>query len=86
MARYELEISRTAEKQLRRLHDADQRRVARKMPNLAHDPLSRGARKLAGYDDIFRIRVGPYRILYSVGAATLIILLLKVGHRGDIYR
>lgn len=86
MARYELEISRTAEKQLRRLHHADQRRVARKMSSLAHDPFPKGTRKLAGYDDIFRIRVGPYRVLYSVGTATLIIIILKVGHRGDIYR
>ncbi len=86
MARYELEISRTAEKQLRRLPDADQQRVARKMSSLAHDPFPRGTRKLAGYDDIFRARVGPWRIIYSVGAATLIIIILKIGHRGDVYR
>ena len=86
MARYELEISRTAEKQLRKLPGADRQRVARTMSSLAHDPRPHGTRKLAGYDDVFRVRVGPYRILYSVGAATLIIIILKVGHRGDVYR
>ena len=86
MARYDLEISRTAEKQLRKLPNADRQRVARKMSSLAHDPFPAGTRKLAGYEDIFRVRVGPYRILYSVGAATLIIIILKVGHRGDVYR
>ena len=86
MTRYDLEISRTAAKQLGKLPPGDQRRVARKMWSLASDPFPRGTRKLAGYDDVFRVRVGPYRILYSVGAATLIIIILKVGHRGDVYR
>ncbi len=86
MARYEIEISRTAERQLRKLPPQDQQRVARKMSSLAHDPYPPGARKLAGYEDVLRVRVGLWRILYSVGAATLIIIILKVGHRGDVYR
>lgn len=86
MARYEIEISRTAEKQLSRLPRADQERVVRAMLALADDPLPRGARKLSGYDDVFRVRVGRYRVLYSVSERALIIVVLKVGHRGDIYR
>lgn len=86
MARYEIEVSRTAEKQLRRLSQTDQQRVARKMWSLASDPFPRGTRKLAGYEDVFRVRVGPWRMLYSVGAETLIIIILKIGHRGDVYR
>ena len=53
---------------------------------LADDPFPRGARKLSGYHDVFRIRVGPYRILYSVSETELIIAILKVGHRRDVYR
>ena len=86
MARYEVEISRTAEKQLRALPRADQERVARRMYGLADDPFPRGTRKLAGLDDVFRVRVGRYRILYSVEDDALIIVVLKVGHRRDIYR
>ncbi|MDE2721708.1 type II toxin-antitoxin system RelE/ParE family toxin [Candidatus Palauibacter polyketidifaciens] len=86
MARYEIEISRTAEKQLRKLPRADRERVAHRMSSLALDPYPRGTRKLAGYDDVFRLRVGRWRILYSVGTQTLIIIILKIGHRGDIYR
>ena len=86
MARYEIEISRTAEKQLRKLPHADRQRVARRMSSLALDPFPKGTRKLAGYEDVFRVRVGPYRVLYSVGTKTLIIIILKVGHRGDVYR
>ena len=86
MARYEIEISRTAEKQLRKLPRADQVRVVRTMQALAGDPFPRGARKLSGYDDAFRVRTGQYRILYSVSERRLVIVVLKVGHRRDVYR
>ena len=86
MARYEIEISRTAEKQLRRLPRADQVRVVRTIRVLADDPLPKGARKLSGYDDVFRVRTGQYRILYSVSERKLVIVVLKVGHRRDVYR
>ena len=86
MARYEIEISRTAERQMRRLPRADQTHVARTMLALADDPFPRGVRKLAGYDDVFRVRTGRYRILYSVSDRALVIVVLKVGHRKDVYR
>lgn len=53
---------------------------------LADDPFPRGSRKLAGYDDVFRVRTGRYRILYSVTEPKLIIVVLKVGHRREVYR
>ena len=86
MAIYEIEISRTAEKQLRRLDRASQERVTRAMLALARDPRPRGSRKLQGYDDVFRIRVGQYRMLYSFSGITLIVVVLKVGHRKEVYR
>ena len=86
MARYEVEISRTAERQLRRLPRADQARVARVMLGLADNPFPRGTRKLSGYDDVFRVRAGRFRILYSVSERVLVIVVLKVGHRKDVYR
>ena len=86
MASYEIEVSRTAEKQLKKLPPTDQPRVARAMLALTDDPFPRGSRKLSGYDDVFRIRVGRYRILYSVSQRALIIIVLKIGQRKDIYR
>jgi mRNA interferase RelE/StbE len=86
MASYEIEISRTAEKQLKKLAEADQLRVVRAVLALADDARPRGSRKLAGWDDVFRIRVGRYRVLYSVSDTRLIILVLKIGHRKDVYR
>ncbi len=86
MARYSIEISRTAEKQLKDLSPDDQRRVVKAMVNLADDPYRQGSRKLTGYDDVFRIRVGQYRVLYSVSAKKVVIIILKIGHRKEVYR
>ena len=86
MAKYKLEISRTAEKQLKKLPQDDQRRVVRVILELPTKPFPKGSRKLSGYDDVFRIRVGRYRVLYSVSERKLIIIVLKVGHRKDVYR
>jgi mRNA interferase RelE/StbE len=86
MTDYTLEISRSAEKTLKSLPRADQIRVATAILNLSADPFPRGSRKLSGYDDVFRIRAGVYRILYSVGQKKLIIIILKIGHRKEVYR
>lgn len=86
MTRREVRISCSAERQLRNLPQSDQALVAREMLALADDPFPRGARKISGYRDVFRVRVGPYRILYSVSETELIIAVLKVGHCRDVYR
>ena len=86
MGRYEIEISRTAEKQLEKIPREEQQRVVRAMLALAEAPHPRGSRKLSGYDDVFRIRVGRYRVLYSIVESRLVIIILKVGHRKDVYR
>ena len=86
MASYEIEITRSADKQLRKLPRPEQQRVMRTVLALAEDPFPRGTRKLTGYDDVYRVRAGRYRILYSVSESTLIIIVLKIGHRRDVYR
>lgn len=86
MTRFELEITHSAEKQLRALDREDQQRLAKAMLALAEEPRPRGAKKLSGYEDVFRIRVGRFRVLYSVARKRLVILILKIGHRRDVYR
>ncbi|MCY4343888.1 MAG: type II toxin-antitoxin system RelE/ParE family toxin [Gammaproteobacteria bacterium] len=86
MARYEVEIVRSAEKQLRRLPPTDRERAVSTIASLATNPLPKGVRKLSGYDDVFRVRFGRYRVLYSISEQTLTILILKVGHRRSVYR
>ena len=86
MGHHEVEVSRTAEKQLRKLPRDVQERVVRRMLLLAEDPFPQGAKKLTGYDDVYRVRVGRYRILYSVSRRRMVIIILKVGQRKDVYR
>jgi mRNA interferase RelE/StbE len=86
MARYSVAISRTAEKQLKKLPRTDQRRVARALTALGDDPRPAGSRKLTGFDDVFRLRVGRYRVIYSVEGRRLLVIVLKIGHRKDVYR
>jgi len=86
MKSYEIEISRTAERQLRKLPPPDQLRVARAIVALGREPFPRGVRKLTGYDDVYRVRVGRYRVLYSIEEGRLVVIILKVGHRKDVYR
>jgi mRNA interferase RelE/StbE len=86
MASYRIEVSATAERQIRKLPRPDQVRVVRVIQTLAADPRPSGCRKLSGYDDVFRVRVGRYRVLYSIEDRRLIIIVLKVGDRKDVYR
>ena len=86
MAKYRIEISATAEKQIRRLNRGNQVRVLRAVQTLAAEPRPQGSRKLRGYDDVFRLRVGTFRVLYSIEKSRVLIIILKVGHRKDVYR
>ncbi len=86
MASYEIEITRSAERQLKRLPPDDQQRIVAAILPLSDNPFPRGSRKLSGYDDVLRIRVGTYRVLYSVSERKLIIIILKIGHRKNVYR
>ena len=86
MGRYRVEISRTAQAQLKRVPRDGQTRVVRAILALADEPFPKGSRKLSGYTDVFRIRIGQYRVIYSVAKGKLIVIVLKIGHRKNIYR
>jgi mRNA interferase RelE/StbE len=60
-------------------------RVARAILNLEREPRPPGCRKLRGVQD-YRLRVGPYRILYSVDDRARMVVIWAVGHRRDVYR
>lgn len=53
---------------------------------LVDDPRPRGTVKLKGEDELYRIRAGDYRIVYEVRDAALVVVVIKVGHRRDVYR
>ena len=86
MTKYRIEVSATAERQIRKLPRADQVRVIQVIQALSINPRPPGCRKLSGYDDVFRVRIGRYRVLYSIEDRRLLIIVLKVGDRKDVYR
>lgn len=53
---------------------------------LKGDPYVGGAKKIQGYEDLYRIRIGKYRIIYEVAKKICIITVIKVGHRKDVYK
>lgn len=86
MASYRIEIAISAEKVLLRLPKKNIPAIVEAIKNLAETPYPPGCRKLRGEDNAFRIRVGVYRIIYEVHAFEILVKVLKIGHRKDVYR
>ena len=85
MASYSLLIKPSAVKELEALPKTDRRRIVSRIQNLAIDPRPPGSEKLSGQEQ-YRVRQGKYRILYSIEDTELIVVVVKVGHRRDVYR
>lgn len=86
MAIYRLEFAPAAVRQFGSLPAKIQRRVSTKIEALATEPRPAGCRKLKGTDDIYRVRVGDYRILYQVRDDVLLVLVVSVRKRGEVYK
>jgi len=82
---YAVEFLPSAAKALAKLDRAVQLRVARQIERLAVDPRGDAA-KLRGADAIWRARVGDYRILYELEDDRLLVVVVRIGHRRDVYR
>lgn len=85
MARYELRFKPSVAKDLRGLPQADVRRVLARIEGLRDDPRPPGCEKLSG-DERYRLRQGNYRVLYSVADAEVVVEIVKIGHRREVYR
>jgi len=83
---YKVELRPSARKELLKLPRQDQIRLVRSMDALAIDPRPRGVKKLTGIEDLYRIRVGDYRIVYQIQDDRLIVLVVRIRHRKDVYR
>ena len=84
--RYRIAVKPSAVKALAAVPNPARLRIARRIDALADDPRGPGAVKLAGEDDLYRVRVGDYRIVYQIQDRVLLVLVLRVGHRRDVYR
>ncbi len=84
MSKYRIELRPAAIKALRKIDPQDRKRIQGAISLLAADPRPPGARALQGRPG-FRVRVGNYRILYTVDDGVLMIVVVTVGHRRDVY-
>ena len=83
---YRIQFKSSAAQQLDRLDGAVRVHVDRKVDELAENPRPAGAKKLKGSSELWRVRAGDYRVIYSIQDDVLLILVVKIGHRGDVYR
>ena len=87
MASYSVFIKPSAAKEIEAVGQKDDRqRIVTRIRSLARDPRPFGSEKLSGKGDLYRLRVGRYRVVYSVADAELVVLIVRVGHRKNVYR
>ncbi len=84
--RYSLEFTKSALKELQSLDRKTQLRVAARTTEVGADPFGAAAKKLKWMPDHFRVRVGDYRIVYRVDGERVVVVIVRIGHRREVYR
>jgi mRNA interferase RelE/StbE len=83
---YKIEWKRSAQKELNKLDKKVLLKILESVEILAQNPYPIGSKKLKGTEFTYRIRVGDYRVIYSVISSILTIEVIKIGHRQSVYR
>lgn len=83
---YRVELKPSAASQVRKLERGVQKRILAKLDQLRDNPKPSGVQKMVGAADLYRVRVGDYRIVYTIVDDQLLVLVLAVGDRKDVYR
>ena len=85
MEKFEVIFRQSVAKDLRQIPKKDIKRILKRIEALRSDPRPRGVEKLSGQEK-YRLRQGVYRILYEIRNNELIVVVVKIGHRRDVYR
>ncbi len=84
---YAIEIARPAQRQLKKLDASARKKVSRRIDGLAKNPRPSGVVKLTDVSPpVYRVREGQYRVLYTINDDALIVLVVRIAHRGEAYR
>ncbi len=81
--RYQIVLEKPAQKFLKRLNRTDKERILRAIYKL---PEGENIKRLKGHQDLLRLRVGDYRVIYTVNNGKLVVCVVDIGNRGDIYK
>ncbi len=84
--RFVVRLEASAQKALRKIPAADLARIVTKLRSLEENPKPAGAEKLKGGSGELRVRVGDYRIIYEVHDGILVVVVVTIGHRREVYR
>jgi mRNA interferase RelE/StbE len=82
---YAIVFARSAEKELERLDSVVARRILKKIKALAQDPRPAGCKKISGERNTWRIRIGDYRVVYDILDHKIVVEVLRVRHRREVY-
>jgi mRNA interferase RelE/StbE len=82
---YAVELKPSARKELESLPDTVLARVVRKVESLANDPRPAGCKKLKGYKDQWRVRIGDWRVVYIIDDAARLLSVTRIAHRREVY-
>ena len=82
---YDIDVTRSAVKDLRRIPNPYLSRIDAKINSLRDEPRPRGATKLTAEDDLYRVRVGDYRIIYKIDDSARMVTIARVRDRGSVY-
>jgi len=83
---YRIEFKRSAKKELAAVDPSMRQRIANAIDALASDPRPAGCTKMAGFEQAWRIRIGDYRVVYEITDEVLLVLVVAVAHRREVYR
>jgi mRNA interferase RelE/StbE len=83
---YEVKFTSGARKMFRKLSQQLQDRIQTKIDDLAIEPRPNGVKKLKGEENSYRIRVGDYRVIYDIFDDVLLVSVVEVGHRSEVYK
>lgn len=85
MGKYSVEVKFSARKELDALPDLVLARVVRKLESLADVPRPAGCKKLKGYKDMWRIRIGDWRVVYLIDETVKLVSIVRIAHRREVY-
>jgi len=83
---YRVDLSPAAQSELRGIDSGARDRILRALAKLENEPRPAGAKKLKGRDELWRVRVGDYRIVYEIRDQILVVLVVRIAHRREVYR
>lgn len=86
MMQYEIQFKTSAAKEFRKLPIEIKTRLQKAINALKAEPRPPGMKKLAGEDDLYRIRVGDYRVIYKIDDTSLLVTIMRIRHRREVYQ